>query len=71
LYGGGGFLLTTLGAHVAALSWLRPLSPFHYFLEPRPLYEGWPVGSYLVLLAATAVALLVAVPAFDRRDIGV
>lgn len=67
----GGYVVETLGGSVEVLGWLRWLSPFHYYLEPRPLFEGWPLGSYLILLAATAVVLLTAVPAFDRRDIGV
>lgn len=70
-YAIGGYLVETLGAGVAAIGWLRWLSPFHYYLDHRPLYEGWPLVGYLVLLAATAAVLAAAVPAFDRRDIGV
>ncbi|MEV5408568.1 ABC transporter permease subunit [Thermopolyspora sp. NPDC052614] len=67
----GGYAVETLGAGVASIAWLRWLSPFHYYLGPLPLFEGWPLGGYLVLLAATAAVLLAAVPAFDRRDVGV
>lgn len=67
----GAYLLETLGRSVAAIGWLRPLSPFHHYLAPRPLHEGWPFLSYLVLVAAVAVVLAAAVAAFDRRDVGV
>ncbi|MFF4777366.1 ABC transporter permease subunit [Microtetraspora fusca] len=70
-YAVGGYVVETLGKSVDAISWLRWISPFHYFLDGRPVYQGWPAGDYLVLLAATAVLLAVAVLAFDRRDVGV
>ncbi|MFF3670252.1 ABC transporter permease [Microtetraspora malaysiensis] len=71
VYAIGGYVVETLGRSVDAISWLRVISPFHYFLDGRPIYQGWPVGDYLVLLAATAVLLAVAVLTFDRRDVGV
>ncbi|MDP9850066.1 ABC transporter permease subunit [Streptosporangium lutulentum] len=67
----GGYVVETLGRDVAAVSWLRWLSPFHYFLDGRPVYQGLPVGDYLVLAGATVVLLLTAMLAFDRRDVGV
>jgi ABC-2 type transport system permease protein len=67
----GGYVVETLGRDVAAISWLRWLSPFHYFLDGRPLYQGFPTGDYLVLAGATVVLLLTAMLAFDRRDVGV
>jgi ABC-2 type transport system permease protein len=67
----GGYVVETLGRDVAAISWLRWLSPFHYFLDGRPVYQGLPVGDYLVLAGATVVLLLTAMLAFDRRDVGV
>jgi ABC-2 type transport system permease protein len=70
-YAVAGYVVETLGKSVEAISWLRRLSPFHYFLDGRPIYQGWPLGDYLVLLGATAVLLLVAVLSFDRRDVGV
>jgi ABC-2 type transport system permease protein len=66
-----GYIVETLGRNVEWISWARWLSPFHYFLDGRPLYTGWPVGDYLILLAATAVLVMTAVLAFDRRDVGV
>ncbi|MEU7002489.1 ABC transporter permease subunit [Nonomuraea sp. NPDC046570] len=67
----GGYIVETMGRNVAAISWLKWISPFHYFLEGQPLRQGFPVGDYLVLAAATAVLALIAVLAFDRRDVGV
>ncbi|ETK31444.1 ABC transporter permease subunit [Microbispora sp. ATCC PTA-5024] len=66
-----GYVVETLGRNVDAIAWLRWLSPFHYYLDGRPLYQGWPVGDYLVLLGATAVLLMTAVLSFERRDVGV
>jgi ABC-2 type transport system permease protein len=70
-YGVAGFLVESLGKDVAALAWLRWLSPFHYYLDGPPLIAGFPVWSFLVLAAATAVLSLTAVLSFDRRDVGV
>ncbi|HEY9524944.1 MAG TPA: hypothetical protein VIR33_17030, partial [Thermopolyspora sp.] len=66
-----GYVIETLGRDVPVVGWLRWLSPFHYFLEGRPIFDGWPVGHYLILLGATAIVVLTAVLAFDRRDVGV
>ncbi|MFC4123128.1 ABC transporter permease subunit [Nonomuraea zeae] len=66
-----GYMVVTIGRDVDAISWLKWISPFHYYAEGRPLYEGLPVGDYLVLAGATAVLALTAVLAFDRRDVGV
>ncbi|MBG0832739.1 ABC transporter permease subunit [Planomonospora sp. ID67723] len=67
----GGYVVETLGKSVDAISWLRWVSPFHYYLDGRPLYQGFPVADYLVLAGATVVLLVTAVLAFDRRDVGV
>ncbi|MFI6740701.1 ABC transporter permease subunit [Nonomuraea sp. NPDC050451] len=66
-----GFVVVTIGRNIDAISWLKWVSPFHYYSEGRPLYEGLPVGDYLVLAGATAVLALTAVLSFDRRDVGV
>ncbi|MGI5287889.1 ABC transporter permease subunit [Nonomuraea polychroma] len=65
-----GYMVVTVGRSVEAISWLKWISPFHYYAEGRPLYEGLPVGDYLVLAGATAMLVLTAVLAFDRRDVG-
>ncbi len=66
-----GYVVVTIGRSVEAIAWLKWISPFHYYAEGRPLYQGLPVGDYLVLAGATAVLVLTAVLAFDRRDVGV
>ncbi|WP_219465141.1 ABC transporter permease [Nonomuraea rhizosphaerae] len=66
-----GYMVITIGRNVEAIAWLKWVSPFHYYAEGRPLYEGLPVGDYLVLAGATAVLALTAVLSFDRRDVGV
>ncbi|GII03717.1 ABC transporter permease subunit [Planobispora takensis] len=67
----GGYIVETMGKNVDWISWLRWISPFHYYLDGRPLHQGFPVGDYLVLAGATAVLLITAILAFDRRDVGV
>ncbi|GAA2206490.1 ABC transporter permease [Nonomuraea monospora] len=66
-----GYTVVTVGRSVDAIAWLKWVSPFHYYAEGRPIFEGLPVGDYLVLAGATAVLALTAVLAFDRRDVGV
>ncbi|TDC83903.1 ABC transporter permease [Micromonospora sp. KC606] len=51
--------------------WLRWLSPFHYFIGTDPLHTGWHPVELLTLVAVGAVAALVGVLMFDRRDVGV
>ncbi len=45
------------------------LSPFHYYLGSDPLNTGMAWGDAAVLAAATLVLALLAVPAFQRRDL--
>ncbi|WP_182881585.1 MULTISPECIES: ABC transporter permease subunit [unclassified Microbispora] len=71
VWGVAGYIVETMGRSVDALAWLRWLTPVHYYLDGRPLYQGWPYGDYLVLLGATAVLLMTALLAFERRDVGV
>ncbi|WP_424535493.1 ABC transporter permease subunit [Sphaerisporangium viridialbum] len=70
-YAVAGYVVNALAADVEAMRWLSRLSPFHYYSEGNPLVNGFPVGDYLVLLAATAVLVLTSVLSFDRRDVGV
>ncbi|MEV0829180.1 ABC transporter permease subunit [Nonomuraea rubra] len=71
VWAAAGYTVVTVGRSVDAIAWLKWVSPFHYYAEGRPLYDGLPVGDYLVLAGATAVLALTAVLAFDRRDVGV
>jgi ABC-2 type transport system permease protein len=53
------------------MDWLSRLSPFRYYSQGNPLYNGVPVVDYLVLLAGTLALVVTAVLSFDRRDVGV
>jgi ABC-2 type transport system permease protein len=54
-----------------SLSWLKWLSPFHYFIGTDPLHTGWHPVELLVLVAVGAVTAIAGVMLFDRRDVGV
>ena len=54
-----------------SLSWLKWLSPFHYFIGTDPLHTGWHPAELLVLVAVGAVTAIAGVMLFDRRDVGV
>ncbi|MFD1929872.1 MULTISPECIES: ABC transporter permease [Nonomuraea] len=71
VWGIAGYMVITVGRNVDAISWLKWVSPFHYYAEGRPLYQGFPLGDYLVLAGAALVLALTAILAFDRRDVGV
>ncbi len=45
------------------------LSPFYHYIDHDPLRNGFSVPHLLVLIAISAVALTLAVVAFDRRDL--
>ena len=69
---GGGFLLQSLASISDALRPVRWLSPWHWFIDARPILDGWgpmllPTVGTLVLSAA-AVAL--GAWRFAARDIG-
>lgn len=67
----GGYIVETVGKNVDAISWLKWISPFHYYLDGQAIYNGFPWGDYLVLAGASIVLVLTAVLSFDRRDVGV
>ena len=45
------------------------LSPFYHYIDHDPLRTGFSAPHLLVLIAIAAVALTLAVVAFDRRDL--
>jgi ABC-2 type transport system permease protein len=63
------FIVNVLAPSVSALQPLRPLSPFRWYLEPDPLLTGVHVENVLVLLAVTAIALVIGYVTFERRDL--
>jgi ABC-2 type transport system permease protein len=63
------FLVNVFGATVSWLEPIRPLSPFYYYSGSEPLLNGVDPVHALVLGAVTAVAVLVALWRFERRDL--
>jgi len=64
-----GFFLNGLGSLVDWLEPWRPISPFYHYIANDPLANGLDVGSALVLLAWAVSGGIVAVVAFERRDL--
>ena len=64
-----GFLVNGFAPLVDAVSWLRYLSPFHYYAGHDPIGNGADAGDLAVLCAAALVLTAVAVVAFGRRDL--
>jgi ABC-2 type transport system permease protein len=63
------FVINALAPSVDALGWLRPLSPFRWYLDPDPLVSGVTPVNVLVLGAITVVGYVMAALAFERRDL--
>ena len=63
------FVINALAPSVDALGWLRPLSPFRWYLDPDPLVSGIAWANVLVLLGIAAAGYVVAWLTFDRRDL--
>ena len=57
-------------AQIDALSWLRYLSPFHYYDGGEPLANGLQLRDALVLAAVTLALAAAGLPAYLRRDVG-
>ncbi len=64
-----GFFLNGLGALVDWLAPWRPLSPFFHYIGNDPLVNGLDVGHVLVLVGWAVTGTVVAVVAFERRDL--
>lgn len=65
-----GYATSALGNQSADLEWLHGISPYHWAYGASPLADGVDAAVWL-LYAATAIAVVVAVAAFRRRDVGV
>jgi len=63
------FLVQLFGGTVSWLEPIRPLSPFYYYAASEPIVNGIDVVHALVLVAIAAVAVLVALWRFERRDL--
>lgn len=65
------YLANTLAPMVQGGDWMHLISPFSWYLEGDPLVEGVAPGGYGALVALIALAVVVALVRFDRRDLGV
>ncbi len=65
------FVLNTLAPSVDTLGPFRFLSPFHYYSGHEPLTNGFNGIDIVVLVGISAVALMVALGAFEHRDLAV
>ena len=63
------FIVNTLAPSVPAIKPLRFLSPFYYYADHKPLSNGFNGADIGVLAGVAVVAALVALAAFDRRDL--
>lgn len=63
------FVVNALAPSVDALGWVRPLSPFRWYLDPDPLVSGITAANVLVLIGITVAGYLVAWVTFERRDL--
>ncbi|MBI3648249.1 MAG: ABC transporter permease subunit [Actinobacteria bacterium] len=64
----GLYLVDILSPSISGARWLEKLSPFHYYLGPDPLRNGFSAGDSAVLVVLAALFVGGAVIAFDRRD---
>ncbi|MBT8226635.1 MAG: ABC transporter permease subunit [Dactylosporangium sp.] len=65
------YMCKVLSDLIDELSWLRWLSPFHYYTANQPLLHGLHPGHTLVLVALVTGLLAVSFVTFNRRDVGV
>ena len=63
------YLIDALANIVDGLNMIRPLSLFRYYTAHDPLRYGLDPGDTAVLIAVTAVFLVIALVAFERRDL--
>lgn len=64
-----GFFLNGLGALVDWLAPWRPISPFYHYIANDPLSNGLDPGHALVLVGWAVAGGVIAVVAFERRDL--
>ncbi len=63
------YLLSSLGPVVSWLDRWRVLSPFYWAVGDNQLTDGLGWDGALVLVGITAVAVVVAIGAFERHDL--
>jgi ABC-2 type transport system permease protein len=57
-----------LARSVGALEGWRPLAPYYHALGQNPLREGAPWAGWALLVAATAIVVVLAATGLERRD---
>ncbi|HEX7368269.1 MAG TPA: ABC transporter permease subunit [Candidatus Saccharimonadales bacterium] len=65
----GGYILASIGSMVHGIAWFAELLPYHYFDSSAMLRGHVPTGLIVYVAAMYAVALLVSIAGFRRRDI--
>lgn len=66
----GGYILTSIGNLVHSIAWLGKLFPYHYY-DPGQILNGHVSHGLMIYVAALyAVALVISIVGFRRRDIG-
>ena len=65
------YFLNAVAPVVEVLEPFRKLSPFYYYISAEPLRNGLDPAHAAVLIGLTVVLLVVALVAFERRDIAV
>jgi ABC-2 type transport system permease protein len=63
------YLANSVFSQVAALTWTRSVSPFHWYLGGEPLVNGVRWGGVAALLATTVVLAAAGTVLFVRRDL--
>jgi len=64
-----GFLINGFAPLVDGISWLRYLSPFHYYAGHDPIGNGIDLGDLAILGGAAVLLTLVAMRRIGRRDL--
>ncbi|MYV52276.1 ABC transporter permease subunit [Streptomyces sp. SID3212] len=65
----GTYVLNAIASQIDGAHFLQRITPFYWAQGTHPLREGFDGLGVIILLAATAVALVVGMRAFARRDI--
>lgn len=65
------YFINSLAPVVEALEPYRQISPFYHYIGRDPLVNGLDLGNVAVLLGLTGICLVVALLAFERRDLAV
>jgi ABC-2 type transport system permease protein len=65
------YVARAISGMIDNLTWLKWLSPFHYFIGTDPLHTGWHPAHLAALVLAAAATTVIGVLLFDRRDVGV